>query len=207
MRFLISLLLVTACSATSDSPAMAQAPAAAVPVTQPNSVLRDELLAMAREDQRIRREWIKKPDDSTIKAEAVAIDQRNQARIVEIVERYGWPGRSLVGEKASGAAWTLLQHSSMEILHRYLPLMEAAARLGELDWSLVATTIDRMRINEGKPQVYGTQFRRENGEWVPYPIEDEPSVDERRKSVGLQPLAEYAETLRNVYQTQPKTPK
>ena len=161
---------------------------------------------MSKEDQRVRREWINSPNDPKVKAEVEAIDKQNQARVIEIIGQYGWPGKSLVGEKASGAAWLILQHSNLDLLHRYLPLMEQAARKGELDWSLVATTIDRVRINEGKPQVYGTQFKNENGKWVPYPIEDEAHVEERRKAAGLQPLTEYAEALRKAYEPQPKKP-
>ena len=51
---------------------------------------------------------------------------------------------------------------------------------------------------EGKPQIYGTQFRESNGELVPEPIDDEVHVDERRARVGLPPLAEYRKTLEGV---------
>jgi hypothetical protein len=177
MRAFFLVVLIAACSAV---PGAHDAPPAVnrVQPTELDSALRDELLAMRNEDQRVRRAWIASPEDESIKAEASALAQRNQARVIEIIERYGWPGNSLVGAKASGAAWTLLQHSSLDVLKRYLPVMEAAVAAGELDHGLLATTIDRVRVNEGQPQVYGTQFRQENGEWVPYPIE-------RRESKAL----------------------
>ena len=44
---------------------------------------------------------------------------------------------------------------------------------------------------EGKPQIYGTQFRIIDGVTEPFPIEDPDHVDERRTRVGLETTAEY----------------
>jgi len=104
------------------------------------------------------------------------------------------------GALLTGAAWTVIQHSDLETQKRYLDLMTRAADAGELDWALVATTVDRIRVNEGKPQIYGTQFKEANGEMVPEPIEDEQHVDERRAKAGLGPLAEYKEMMKQMYQ-------
>lgn len=50
---------------------------------------------------------------------------------------------------------------------------------------------DRIRMFEGRPQIYGSQFQPdENGKTVPYPIENPGQVDERRRAVGLPPLQE-----------------
>jgi hypothetical protein len=48
-----------------------------------------------------------------------AVDQRNMARLAEIIDRFGWPGRSLVGDKASEAAFLILQHSTLDNQKRY----------------------------------------------------------------------------------------
>ena len=52
---------------------------------------------------------------------------------------------------------------------------------------------DRVRMNEGCEQVYGTQIAAvdENG-GVPWPVEDAEHLDERRASLGLDPFADYA---------------
>lgn len=43
---------------------------------------------------------------------------------------------------------------------------------------------------EGRPQRYGTQLETDDEGWLrPYAIEDRDGVDERRKQVGLGPLA------------------
>ena len=80
----------------------------------------------------------------------------------------------------------------------FLLLFVCAASAAEKKWvpadravacGLLATSVDRVRVSEGKPQVYGTQFHEVDGVWVPQPIEDEANVDARRKNVGLPPLA------------------
>jgi hypothetical protein len=46
-------------------------------------------------------------------------------------------------------------------------------------------------VAEGKEQVYGTQIDMSSGEPVPFPIEDEADVNQRRESVGLGLLEDY----------------
>jgi len=38
----------------------------------------------------------------------------------------------------------------------------------------------------------------------PYPIKDEADVDQRRKEVGLPPLAEYRKLIEEMYKPKPK---
>jgi hypothetical protein len=57
-------------------------------------------------------------------------------------------------------------------------------------------------MGEGKKQLYGTQFTLKDGEFIPSPIEDEANIDKRRKEVGLDTLAEYTKTIREVYKKQ-----
>jgi hypothetical protein len=39
---------------------------------------------------------------------------------------------------------------------------------------------------------------------VPLPIEDEQNVDERRKAIGLEPIAEYFKQMNEFYETNSK---
>jgi hypothetical protein len=55
-------------------------------------------------------------------------------------------------------------------------------------------------MNQGKPQVYGTQFiSGADGKLVLYPSESAELVDERRRSMGLPPMADYEKKLREIY--------
>jgi hypothetical protein len=165
--------------------------------------LRKELLRRTKEDQDARKEFIEamkgKP---TIDPEAPAVrkmlevDRRNTARMKEVVERHGWPGKSLVGADAAHAAWLLVQHADQDrpFQKRCLALLGEAVKKGEATGEELAYLTDRVRVGEGQKQVYGTQLNTVDGKLVPAPIEDEANVDRRRKEVGLPPLAEYLKT-------------
>jgi len=122
-----------------------------------------------------------------------AVHKRNAARLEEIVNEHGWPGRTLVGDDGAEAAWRTLQHaiSRPDLLRRYLPLLQAAAAAGEIpDWQ-PAYVLDRIRFFEGRSQVYGTQYDwDEEGFSTLWPVEEPEHVNERRKGVGLPPLVE-----------------
>jgi hypothetical protein len=167
--------------------------------------LRDELLAMNKADQEVRQRWIKDQTNPALNAEMQQLDARHVKRLRQIVKRYGWPGKSLVGAKATSGAWTLVQHGGSEFLHEMLPVMETAAKKGELSYGLVATSIDRVRIADGKKQLYGTQFDTSGSKCEPLPIDDPEHLDERRDAAGLGSLATYTEQLCTLYK-QPQKP-
>jgi hypothetical protein len=50
---------------------------------------------------------------------------------------------------------------------------------------------DRVLVNQGRPQVYGSQFYDLGDDMVPYTIEDPIHVDERRQAMNLMPFAMY----------------
>jgi hypothetical protein len=52
----------------------------------------------------------------------------------------------------------------------------------------VAVLEDRVRLQSGRKQLYGTQLRRVGDRLVPAPTEDSAHVDMRRDAAGLPPL-------------------
>ncbi len=166
-----------------------------------------DLLALTNRDQVVRRKWIVDRDNKVLRDEVKKVDAENLVRVEAIIKAHGWPTRQLVGIKGVGAVWTVIQHSDLDVQKRYIDMMTKAADAGELNWALVATTIDRIRVREGKPQVYGTQFKESSGQMVPETIEDEQHVDERRAKVGLQPLAEYQKLMEQFYEVKPVNTK
>lgn len=122
------------------------------------------------------------------------IDRRNMARLEEIIQRHGWPGKTLVGEEASNAAFLILQHSTLSLQKKYFSLVKDGVARGEVSAGDAALLEDRIRVGEGKKQLYGSHLHSGSDTgWKLelHPIEDEDHVDERRASVGLPPLAEY----------------
>jgi hypothetical protein len=160
--------------------------------------LRIELLRMAEEDQQARVALSRELEETgqvspELSDQLTEIDSRNTNRMREIVERYGWPGKSIVALDGAHAAWLLVQHADadLEFQKQCLELITQAAQEGEASWQDVAYLTDRVLVAEGKEQVYGTQIDMSSGEPVPFPIEDEAHVNQRRESVGLGPLEDY----------------
>jgi hypothetical protein len=166
-----------------------------------DTALKAELLKMGEEDQRLRstiQAHMKgEATDSTkdqiaeLWKKQEEIDKRNMKRLEEIIKQHGWPGKSLVGEEASGAAFLILQHAEPAMLEKYFPLLKEAAAKGEASPVEAAMMEDRVLMYQGKKQIYGTQLHTVEGKYELYPVEDEENVDARRAAVGLPPLAEY----------------
>ena len=119
-------------------------------------------------------------------------DAKNMEALEQIIENHGWPKKVEVGEKGIRAAFMVIQHADLPYQKKYLPLIVDSVERGELAASFLAMLKDRICIREGKPQIYGTQLKRnECGYLEPHPIENETNVHNRRKVVGLQPLSDY----------------
>jgi hypothetical protein len=159
-----------------------------------------ELTAMAEEDQRVRAElaW----DGHLFRGyhpRMAEVHSRNAERLREIIDQHGWPGRTLVGDRAGRAAWLILQHAIAypQLMRSGLELIRDASERGEVSRAEVAVLEDRIRILEGRPQLYGTQYEwDDHGEMSPLPVEDSKGVDERRLAIGLPRLRESTTRVR-----------
>lgn len=183
------LVLILACGGDGDQTAAADV------------VLRRELLAMGAADQRVRQGLgaLSVPD-TALMHRMMHVDSINTERLSEIVDAHGWPGPGLVGEKASNAAFLIVQHSPDKSFRKaMLELMRAAAVTGEARLSDVALLSDRVRTGDGEPQLYGTQFHIDNGELVPYPIAEPEALEQRRAAMGLTSMADYVKALSKMY--------
>ena len=118
------------------------------------------------------------------------VHRENAEALNEILEEQGWPGISEVGLEGSRAAWLIAQHAicTPHLQRKFLEYTTKAAESDDIPMKQVALLTDRIRFNEGKPQVYGTVLDwNENGE-LSCELENPEKVNERRARVGLQPL-------------------
>lgn len=211
-----TIALLTFC--LSWSAALADDNPKPAPVEQPE--LRSELLRRTEVDQQVRQEQVKWMKDHGPKgianfaalgeaeraefvklaAKMKAVDADNTKWLQEVVERHGWPGRTLVGKDGAKAAWLLAQHADADPEFQRLCL-DRMAELpkGEVSPANVAYLTDRVLLAEGKKQRYGTQFNFVDGKPQVRPLEDEKNVDRRRAEVGLPPLADYAKVIEEQY--------
>jgi|GEM_PF-722948 len=152
--------------------------------------LADEIIGMEARDQAGRLQMIDNPNDPDLRAALRKTDADNEHRVMQIIEERGWPGPALVGQRATDAMWVLVQHTSAPVLKKCLPMMKAAAEQDELSLDKLALSTDRVLINDGQKQRYGTQEG---------PIEDEAHVDQRRAEMDMGTLAEYRAQLKQFY--------
>ncbi|MFE5670708.1 DUF6624 domain-containing protein [Agromyces sp. NPDC056523] len=175
---------------TSPPPSPTAAPALMPADADPDGELQEELLAMLERDQAGR-----------TGGEDTEGDAARTARLREIMDAHGWPTQSAVGEEAATAAWAIAQHSDLEpeFQQRALELLELAVAEGEGSPGDLAYLTDRVAVNTGQPQTYGTQIGcGPDGPAPSTPIADESTIDERRAEAGLPPLAEYYAELEEI---------
>jgi hypothetical protein len=132
---------------------------------------------------------------------ANSVDRDNLTWMKTVVAKYGWPGKSLVGKHGAFAAFLLIQHADRDPAFQEACLKKMqAAPPGEVEPVSLAYLTDRVLVAKGKKQKYGTQGRWVNGKMVAPLIEDEATVDERRKAIGLGPLRAYLKALKGAYE-------
>ena len=168
-----------------------------------NDQLHDELMARMEKEQNLRGALIDSPDDIQLLMRMAEADAQNTMWLDEVIQQQGWPTKSLVGEDGAQAAFLIVQHSpAPQFQKKCLELLERAVKQNEADIINLVYLTDRIRTFEGKPQIYGTQGQTNaDGLIIPFPIEDEEHVDERRKAIGLEPIAEYFKNMNESYKT------
>ena len=114
-------------------------------------------------------------------------DHRNQELVISIIEKCGMPTLNEVTQKHMNAIWLGLQHTDEKIRQKYFPQIEKAVENGDLSKQQYALMKDRILMDEGKPQIYGSQIKK--GKL--YKLENPETVNERRKEMGMGTIEDY----------------
>ena len=142
-----------------------------------------ELLDMEYVDQEMRSRNLENPDYWDVN-----VDHNHTNRMKEIVGQIGWPTVSKVGDSGAHSAWLLVQHADHDVnfQRRCLKLMKKSST-SEISQVDLAYLEDRVRVNLGEPQLFGTQFsfNEFDRRFIPKPIKDPEKVEERRSLTGL----------------------
>jgi hypothetical protein len=167
------------------------------------TALRVELLDRGHRDQAARDSVFGRgmEFDSSALRRMQQVDMDNTQWLKELVAREGWPTTARVGEEASKSAFLILQHAvhDPEFQRMMLDTIAQAFARGEVDGQSYALLHDRVAVQSGGRQRYGSQAQLRNGRIVFSPMEDSSKVDSLRRTVGLPPLAEYRRVLDSVY--------
>jgi hypothetical protein len=127
----------------------------------------------------------------------------NQTRIQQIFDEHGFVGYDLAGKEGSGHFWLIVQHSDHNPVFQQsvLEKMKIEVEKQNADPSTYGLLVDRVNLNLGKKQVYGTQvdYNSETGQAFAKGLMDSLAVDERRRSIGLPPLAQYLNEMTELH--------
>ncbi|MBK8567137.1 MAG: hypothetical protein IPN76_28380 [Saprospiraceae bacterium] len=126
----------------------------------------------------------------------VLVDEQNRNRLKKIITEYGFPTRSLVGNDAMRGIFIIIQHADRDKEWQKLQLtnIENAVKRGDMDGQNYAYLYDRIKMNSGEKQLYGTQFSkvdRANQTTELFDTEDMKNLDKRRREIGMMPIAMY----------------
>ena len=171
------------------------------------AAIRKEIARRTKREQSVRMKSIEAArdhdDQSTLQA-MISIDRANTLRIIDLVQDVGWLDKVRFGKKTQQGAFLIVQHSgNLRLMRTVLPLIEQEAKADPALGQLYALLSDRLQMSLGKKQRYGTQAAHDpNGGMTIERLEDRTRVDDWRREMGMQPLADYMQTLGEVHGTE-----
>ena len=166
----------------------------------------NRILEEVYDNDQAAREWTKGMSSLTgdeivnYSTEMEWVDSLNQATVFGILDKEGWP--SHLSDKANRAIWIVIDHSDLAYRSKYLGLVKEKAEHGVLDKTDYAILNDRVLMEEGKPQIYGTQVKMAativddeiTMQFFLWPVENPTALDSLRNTVGLSAIEEYLKT-------------
>ena len=117
----------------------------------------------------------------------------------EILDDVGYPGYDLVGNKGSQLYWVMVQHADFDPLFqkRVLDSMYIEVQNSNADSRNYAFLKDRVNLNFGEEQVYGTQvdYNLVTGKAHYKQTIDPEKLNKRRADIGLEPIEDYLKQM------------
>ena len=123
-------------------------------------------------------------------------DSMRRVRVLELLD-----SNQVITGKDYYRSAMIFQHGKDSTDYRMaIKLMKKAIELDTtIDRWLLAAAIDRELKSRKEPQIYGTQYFKDDGEdskWQVYKIDTTKITDEERKFYGVEPIAEFIENIR-----------
>ncbi|MBC8754424.1 hypothetical protein H2O64_07055 [Kordia sp. YSTF-M3] len=171
-----------------------------------NQGLADELKKMAEIDQiaaYIPQGEYKKLSKDAWNSFKDSVYTTHQKRLSKIFKENGFVGIDLAGDEGSMNFWLMVQHSdhNPDFQKEVLEKMKIEVNKGNADASNYGLLVDRVKLNTGQAQVYGTQvtYNMHTGQAYPKKLADSITINERRKSIGLEPLEIYLNDMSKMH--------
>jgi hypothetical protein len=152
-----------------------------------NEKLAQELMKLANRDLEVRETLLAEGKLSGgYHPDMEKVHKNNAQRLREMIEEIGFPTISKVGDKASDAAWLIVQHSIGEPDFMKMCYRMMNESRGDIHLKNMAYLYDRIQVFQSKPQKYGTQLIPEGI----YPVENTENLNKERETVNLPPLSQ-----------------
>jgi len=130
-----------------------------------------------------------------------AIDEINTKELKIVMKDWTW--RQLVESenRLAGRAFSIVQHTNDDAFQEEtLAHIKPLAEEGLMEGQQYALMYDRVNLKKnGGKQLYGTQAKCVNGQHDVHNLSDPDNVNERRKTLKMEPLEQYLEELRELY--------
>ena len=172
--------------------------------------VQDKIIELAMVDQAARTSWISFEGDSSgdltrkwstylAGTKIGEIDKKSLAYMKTLLSHIDWVDAETYGEYPSFFAWLLVQHADgdPEFQKMVLSRLRPYLKNGEVSRSDYAYLADRVAVNTGSPQIYGTQSTGNCVKGIPEmrPISNPDGLDIRRKEMELGAHASYLKQL------------
>ncbi len=134
-----------------------------------------------------------------------SVFKSDKNRVEAMFDKYGFLGFDKVGKEGSNHFWLLVQHCDKypDFQKKVLKSMDREVKLGNADSNNYAYLYDRVKVNAGEKQLFGTQVTYEtettgrailkNG------LIDSINVDKLRKEYGLESLKDYLNEMTTMH--------
>lgn len=180
-------------------------------IGQNNADLSSMIDSLKIEDQLIRNEITRARnmvdvDTATLSnlyAKMRIVDSLNQIVLKDLFQKNGYLGIDIVGVESSHNFWLLIQHCDTDPYFQLevLRAMKVEAEKGNANWRDYAYLLDRVLVNQGKAQMYGTQMKlnADSTSFEPELLMEPERVNIRRFDIGLGKIEWYIETMNERY--------
>ena len=129
------------------------------------------------------------------------VDSLNMLFLDSLIEVYQkWPGYDILGKGGDNSLWLFAQHADkfVEFQEKYYKYLLEAVCEYNTNPNNIAYLYDRIMINKGLKQRFGTQNTSTTDTVVIGNLEDEKNIDAYRNYYLLPPLSTYIEALQDL---------
>jgi len=162
--------------------------------------LKNELKEMVKTDQIAAFHWEKEWEGYK---DSIFTMHKIQAE--KMFNKYGYLGYNKVGKEGSDDFWLIVQHSDKfpDFQRKILKAMDNEVKKGNANPNNYAYLYDRIEVNAGRKQLFGTQIDYEvnsTGRAFPrFGLLDSTNVDKIRNEYNLSPLKEYLNQMTTMH--------